>query len=87
MASLFRPGSFVHYLSVACIQTHQCLMCVFICVCLREADVTLKDFYQYEDNQVGDLDAFAREPFILRFSCPSTGMCYILYVSISIMHF
>ncbi|KAF1392146.1 hypothetical protein PFLUV_G00049540 [Perca fluviatilis] len=43
----------------------------FVCF-YREADVTLKDFYQYEDNQVGDLDAFAREPFILRFSCPST---------------
>uniref|UniRef100_A0A3Q3M3N4 Uncharacterized protein n=1 Tax=Mastacembelus armatus TaxID=205130 RepID=A0A3Q3M3N4_9TELE len=30
------------------------------------------DCYQYEDNQVGDEDAFAREPFILRFSCPTT---------------
>uniref|UniRef100_A0A8C9YBP2 Deoxyribonuclease n=1 Tax=Sander lucioperca TaxID=283035 RepID=A0A8C9YBP2_SANLU len=43
----------------------------FVCF-YREADVTLKDCYQYEDNQVGDLDAFAREPFVLRFSCPST---------------
>uniref|UniRef100_A0A3Q3LUP4 Deoxyribonuclease-1-like n=1 Tax=Mastacembelus armatus TaxID=205130 RepID=A0A3Q3LUP4_9TELE len=30
------------------------------------------DCYQYEDNQVGDEDAFAREPFVLRFSCPTT---------------
>ncbi|XP_076864814.1 deoxyribonuclease 1 like 4, tandem duplicate 1 isoform X2 [Brachyhypopomus gauderio] len=28
--------------------------------------------YQYEDNQEGDEDAFDREPYILRFSCPST---------------
>ncbi|KAJ0069024.1 hypothetical protein NL108_015893, partial [Boleophthalmus pectinirostris] len=34
--------------------------------------VSLKACYQYEDNQVGDKDAFAREPFILRFNCPST---------------
>ncbi|XP_041836300.1 deoxyribonuclease gamma-like [Melanotaenia boesemani] len=38
----------------------------------REDEVTLKDHMQYEDNQVGDEDAFAREPFILRFSCPTT---------------
>ncbi|XP_071386202.1 deoxyribonuclease-1-like [Centroberyx affinis] len=37
----------------------------------REDDVKLIDSYQYEDNQVGDEDAFAREPYILRFSCPT----------------
>ncbi|XP_041945484.1 deoxyribonuclease-1-like isoform X1 [Alosa sapidissima] len=42
-------------------------------VCLyREDQVQLRDTYQYEDNQVGDEDAFSREPFILRFSSPHT---------------
>uniref|UniRef100_A0A3Q2QSG8 Deoxyribonuclease-1 n=1 Tax=Fundulus heteroclitus TaxID=8078 RepID=A0A3Q2QSG8_FUNHE len=43
-------------------------------VCFYRADeVKLTAQYQYEDNQVGDEDAFAREePFILRFRCPST---------------
>ncbi|XP_075939607.1 deoxyribonuclease-1-like [Anarhichas minor] len=43
----------------------------FVCF-YREADVTLRTCHQYEDNQPGDVDAFAREPFILRFSSPST---------------
>ncbi|KAM4582350.1 deoxyribonuclease-1-like isoform 1-T2 [Fundulus diaphanus] len=43
----------------------------FVCF-YRKDEVSLTDQYQYEDNQVGDEDAFAREPFILRFSCPST---------------
>ncbi|XP_029288592.1 deoxyribonuclease-1-like isoform X3 [Cottoperca gobio] len=43
----------------------------FVCF-YREEDVTLEACHQYEDNQIGDVDAFAREPFILRFSCPST---------------
>ncbi|KAL7407779.1 hypothetical protein ABVT39_013571 [Epinephelus coioides] len=43
----------------------------FVCF-YREDDVTLKACHQYEDNQEGDEDAFAREPFILRFRCPST---------------
>ncbi|XP_026163819.1 deoxyribonuclease-1-like [Mastacembelus armatus] len=38
----------------------------------RRDEVTQTDCYQYEDNQVGDEDAFAREPFVLRFSCPTT---------------
>uniref|UniRef100_A0A669E406 Deoxyribonuclease n=1 Tax=Oreochromis niloticus TaxID=8128 RepID=A0A669E406_ORENI len=38
----------------------------------RPDEVTLKDSHQYEDNQAGDEDAFAREPFILRFDCPTT---------------
>uniref|UniRef100_A0A3P9BJ64 Deoxyribonuclease 1 like 4, tandem duplicate 2 n=1 Tax=Maylandia zebra TaxID=106582 RepID=A0A3P9BJ64_9CICH len=40
----------------------------------RPDEVTLKDSHQYEDNQAGDEDAFAREPFILRFDCPTTVM-------------
>lgn len=39
----------------------------------REDEAKLVDTYQYEDNQVGDEDAFSREPFILRFSCKHTG--------------
>ncbi|XP_076601736.1 deoxyribonuclease-1-like [Chaetodon auriga] len=45
----------------------------FVCF-YREDEVTLKACYQYEDNQVGDVDAFAREPFILRFSCPAAAV-------------
>ncbi|XP_031426510.1 deoxyribonuclease-1-like [Clupea harengus] len=33
----------------------------------RDDLVDLEGSYQYEDNQTGDLDAFAREPYILRF--------------------
>ncbi|XP_038552825.1 deoxyribonuclease-1-like [Micropterus salmoides] len=43
----------------------------FVCF-YRKDEVKLTDCYQYEDNQVGDVDAFAREPFVLRFSCPTT---------------
>ncbi|KAK2906663.1 hypothetical protein Q8A67_005648 [Cirrhinus molitorella] len=43
----------------------------FVCF-YREEDVKLVDTYQYEDNQVGDEDAFSREPFILRFLCKNT---------------
>lgn len=45
----------------------------FVCF-YREADVTLEACHQYEDNQAGDEDAFAREPFILRFSCPTAAV-------------
>ncbi|RXM30129.1 Deoxyribonuclease-1-like 1, partial [Acipenser ruthenus] len=38
----------------------------------REDLVDLVDTYQYEDNQEGDVDAFAREPYIVRFSCKNT---------------
>uniref|UniRef100_A0A3P9M2P3 Deoxyribonuclease 1 like 4, tandem duplicate 2 n=1 Tax=Oryzias latipes TaxID=8090 RepID=A0A3P9M2P3_ORYLA len=40
----------------------------------RTEEVELKDSKQYADDQPGDEDAFAREPFILRFSCPSTAV-------------
>ncbi|KAM8757392.1 deoxyribonuclease gamma-like isoform 2-T2 [Acanthopagrus schlegelii] len=43
----------------------------FVCFYRKDA-VTLEACHQYEDNQVGDEDVFAREPFILRFSCPTT---------------
>uniref|UniRef100_A0A3B4F201 Deoxyribonuclease gamma-like n=1 Tax=Pundamilia nyererei TaxID=303518 RepID=A0A3B4F201_9CICH len=36
----------------------------------------------YEDNQAGDEDAFAREPFILRFDCPTTGLCYLVLIPV-----
>ncbi|MBN3305830.1 deoxyribonuclease gamma [Amia ocellicauda] len=38
----------------------------------RKDLVELTDSYQYEDNQAGDQDAFAREPYILRFNCLNT---------------
>ncbi|KAM4741225.1 deoxyribonuclease gamma-like [Anableps anableps] len=43
----------------------------FVCF-YREDEVKLMDQYQYEDNQPGDEDAFAREPFMLHFHCPTT---------------
>lgn len=39
----------------------------------RDDVVDLVNSYQYEDNQVDDFDAFAREPYILRFKCHNTG--------------
>ncbi|XP_050950279.1 deoxyribonuclease 1 like 4, tandem duplicate 2 [Labeo rohita] len=45
----------------------------FVCF-YREDDAKLVDTYQYEDNQVGDEDAFSREPFILRFLCKNTEL-------------
>ncbi|KAM4609817.1 deoxyribonuclease-1-like [Polymixia lowei] len=38
----------------------------------RDDVVDLIDCYQYEDNQVDDLDAFAREPYILHFNLHNT---------------
>lgn len=43
----------------------------FVCF-YRKDEAELVDTYQYEDNQVGDEDAFSREPFILRFNCKHT---------------
>lgn len=43
-------------------------------VCLNRDDVVdLIASYQYKDNQPGDEDAFAREPYVLRFKCHKTG--------------
>lgn len=39
----------------------------------RDDVVDLVDCYQYEDNQVNDTDAFAREPYILHFKSHNTG--------------
>lgn len=39
----------------------------------RDDVVDLVDCYQYEDNQVNDADAFAREPYILHFKSHNTG--------------
>ncbi|CAB1315586.1 unnamed protein product [Coregonus sp. 'balchen'] len=38
----------------------------------RDDLVRLVGSWQYEDNQAGDVDAFAREPYILRFECLNT---------------
>uniref|UniRef100_A0A672M5Y5 Deoxyribonuclease 1 like 4, tandem duplicate 1 n=1 Tax=Sinocyclocheilus grahami TaxID=75366 RepID=A0A672M5Y5_SINGR len=38
----------------------------------RDKVVDLVGSYQYEDNQPGDEDAFAREPYVLRFNCHNT---------------
>ncbi|XP_013989536.2 deoxyribonuclease-1 [Salmo salar] len=38
----------------------------------RQDHVKLTHSYQYKDNKVGDEDAFAREPYILRFTCLNT---------------
>ncbi|KAM6979624.1 deoxyribonuclease gamma-like [Aplochiton taeniatus] len=40
----------------------------------REDQVKLIDSYQYEDQQPGDEDVFAREPYIVRFSCLHTEL-------------
>lgn len=59
----------------SCPQNSNKLFYSYYCLCFREDEVNLTAQYQYEDNQVGDVDAFAREPFILHFNCPSTGVC------------
>ncbi|KAM9324447.1 deoxyribonuclease gamma [Gastrophryne carolinensis] len=38
----------------------------------RKSVVAVKESYQYEDQQPGDLDVFSREPFIVWFSASST---------------
>uniref|UniRef100_A0A8C6UET0 Deoxyribonuclease n=1 Tax=Neogobius melanostomus TaxID=47308 RepID=A0A8C6UET0_9GOBI len=45
----------------------------FVCF-YRKDEVALKACYQYPDDQPGDEDAFAREPFALHFSCPKTAV-------------
>lgn len=35
--------------------------------------MTLTGQYQYPDNRPGDVDAFSREPFVVRFTAPKTG--------------
>ncbi|XP_036386386.1 deoxyribonuclease gamma-like isoform X2 [Megalops cyprinoides] len=38
----------------------------------RTGSVMLQDTYQYPDTQKGDMDAFSREPFVVRFKAPKT---------------
>uniref|UniRef100_UPI0037E8C26C deoxyribonuclease-1-like n=1 Tax=Semicossyphus pulcher TaxID=241346 RepID=UPI0037E8C26C len=38
----------------------------------RSDTVTVTDQYQYPDNRPGDVDAFSREPFVVRFKAPQT---------------
>lgn len=45
---------------------------------LRDDVVDLTDCYQYEDNQTDNLDAFAREPYILHFKPHNTGESALL---------
>ncbi|XP_078517998.1 deoxyribonuclease gamma-like [Lissotriton helveticus] len=40
----------------------------------RDDVVKVKDVYQYEDSQKGDEDAFAREPFVVRFQSKTTAL-------------
>uniref|UniRef100_A0A667YZL2 Deoxyribonuclease-1-like 1 n=1 Tax=Myripristis murdjan TaxID=586833 RepID=A0A667YZL2_9TELE len=40
----------------------------------RTGTVTVTDQYQYPDTLKGDIDAFAREPFVVRFSAPKTAL-------------
>ena len=47
---------------------------VYVNVC-RAGTVTVTGQYQYPDNLPGDEDAFAREPFVVRFRAPGTGEC------------
>lgn len=44
----------------------------------------LVDYYQYEDNQVNDMDAFAREPYVLHFKPHNTGQSTTLEINVSI---
>lgn len=44
----------------------------------------LVDYYQYEDNQVNDMDAFAREPYVLHFKPHNTGQSTTPEISVSI---
>ncbi|XP_029358012.1 deoxyribonuclease gamma-like isoform X3 [Echeneis naucrates] len=53
----------------------------FVCF-YRSKEVTLTAWHQYEDNQPGDEDAFAREPCILCFSCPSTAVKDLVLVPV-----
>ncbi|KAJ4934981.1 hypothetical protein JOQ06_007760 [Pogonophryne albipinna] len=48
----------------------------------RDDVVDLVDSYQYEDNQVNDMDAFAREPYILRFKPHNTVLKDIVLIPV-----
>ncbi|KAK2850953.1 hypothetical protein Q5P01_007229 [Channa striata] len=40
----------------------------------RTETVSVTDQYQYPDNRPGDVDAFSREPFVVRFKAPRTAI-------------
>lgn len=48
----------------------------------RDDVVDLVDAYQYEDNQVNDVDAFAREPYILHFKSHNTGQIWCIVATL-----
>uniref|UniRef100_A0A8C6U3B5 Deoxyribonuclease 1 like 4, tandem duplicate 1 n=1 Tax=Neogobius melanostomus TaxID=47308 RepID=A0A8C6U3B5_9GOBI len=48
----------------------------------RDDVVTLIDSYQYEDNQINDEDAFAREPYILHFKPHNTVLKDIVLIPV-----
>ncbi|XP_049436406.1 deoxyribonuclease-1-like isoform X2 [Epinephelus fuscoguttatus] len=48
----------------------------------RDDVVDLIDCYQYEDNQVNDVDAFAREPYILHFKPHNTVLKDIVLIPV-----
>ncbi|XP_040922829.1 deoxyribonuclease gamma-like [Toxotes jaculatrix] len=48
----------------------------------RDDVVDLIDSYQYEDNQVNDVDAFAREPYILHFQLHNTVLKDIVLIPV-----
>ncbi|XP_051281550.1 deoxyribonuclease-1 isoform X2 [Dicentrarchus labrax] len=48
----------------------------------RDDVVDLIDCYQYEDNQVNDMDAFAREPYILHFKPHNTVLKDIVLIPV-----
>ncbi|XP_070695327.1 deoxyribonuclease-1-like isoform X2 [Pempheris klunzingeri] len=48
----------------------------------RDDVVDLIDSYQYEDNQVNDVDAFAREPYILHFKPHNTVLKDIVLIPV-----
>ncbi|KAK5923868.1 hypothetical protein CgunFtcFv8_000797 [Champsocephalus gunnari] len=48
----------------------------------RDDVVDLVDSYQYEDNQVNDMDAFVREPYILRFKPHNTVLKDIVLIPV-----
>ncbi|XP_075883205.1 deoxyribonuclease-1-like [Nelusetta ayraudi] len=48
----------------------------------RDDVVDLVDSYQYEDNQVDDVDAFAREPYILHFKSHNTVLKEIVMIPV-----
>uniref|UniRef100_A0A8C1V6K0 Deoxyribonuclease n=2 Tax=Cyprinus carpio TaxID=7962 RepID=A0A8C1V6K0_CYPCA len=48
----------------------------------RDDLVDLVGSYQYKDNQPGDEDAFAREPYVLRFKCHTTVLADLVLMPV-----